>query len=309
MMVEHSSAIKKRKSAAVLPVMSVLVITPIWLVGLVSIGTFSQIVGSYLNMGDEATGKYIVQFSVSLTLLAYLCGFIRSMYTLTLLDNGEWWELRMFKPAMKKARALYYFSEIGTRALLSAAFIVHQFSINRLSTLLPPKLSANWLESLLSSLSRIYGSLGDPSLRPYDNKTFENIWIQVAVSGYFVFFLMLIWTLLTYNILKKYSKQYKKDSKKAMRELRAQRKTQIWAFFTGLVITTWIYIFSQAASGNNIFGYIPIEDIAIRRQIIAIGAIFGAAFSVMMLFRVFIPQTIKLVLHAFENTPFNSGRK
>lgn len=291
-LIELLEGIIRKESHAVLPIISVFIIIPIWLSGLSGIETFSSSVGSYLSLQNERVALLLVQLSVSLAMLVFICGFVRSMYTITLLDNGGWWELKYFSSAFKESNKEYYI-EIVLRILIGIAFLLHQSSINQLNSLSIMGGSSNIL--LPTSMYSIGAAFGFNSLEIASlgvNELYEVVWRNAALSGYVVFILIAVWTYLSNVVIKKYVNNLDEaERKKSLKDLKRQKRVQIIAFSCGMVTTTWIYIFSQIHSG-----YFSFIDSYSKHEVVAAMATAGSISSFIMLAAVFIPQVYRIII-------------
>jgi len=273
----------------VLPLLTVVIIIPIWLSGLESLDSITQGTKSYIGIGEDEFGGFYIELAVGLAVIVFICGFIRSMYTIVLLDKGDWWELKYFSDAHKQAHSKWYYGEIGLRVLVASSFIVHQSSINQLNII--PELEQGTLQSIPNSIYSIGAMFGFNDISFSDRaitEVYEELWFNAAISGYIVFFCILSWTVLAHRVIHLYLERCYGDGsdtyKSALRNLKKQKRTQVWAFILGILVTTWILIFSQIH--HELFN----KHEAQKFEVLAIFSIIGIAAAFVMIGRVFLPQ-------------------
>lgn len=108
------------------------------------------------DMKDNAVA--FLQIAVLITFSVFMSAFARSLYTVTLLDNGIWWRIVTFGDLLKRVPLSTRSAELILRAGVLFFFTLHQASINRLSAVVIPDARAEgmgWLAAVRSWIERL----------------------------------------------------------------------------------------------------------------------------------------------------------
>lgn len=286
----------------ILPILSVIVVIPVWLSGTVGLKSFSSDVGFYL-FSENNFG--LLQIAVQLAMVVYLIGFVRALYTMSLLDNGNWWGVSNYDKIHKSTALGYRVLELILRAFIGIVFTIHQSSINKLPYLDIFESDTDYLvPNTVFSIGATFGyeSTMMTNINFFD--LYEKLWLSVSLTGFIVYTLILIWTLLVARNIKVYlisnDRISLKEKNKTSQKLKKYTSIQVWAFFTGIIVSFWIMLFSQINTS-----FFENWEFFTKKYIIESVAFLGIIASLLMFIFVYIPQFLSIVRN-IKNRIINS---
>lgn len=198
---EHSRSSPQQSVILVqiIPFVTWLVSLPIMLVAIVNIGDIAE------NVNGSVSTKYLltstlIHVSILTTFTAFICGFARSFYTITLLDGGQWWEVRGFNRVFTHGPNHHRIAEGLIRFAIIATFIIHQINITNIMMLGQPSDTASQIqffqaiEEVILRFMNHFGVGGGMAVNQTDNILNSGGWGMVGVTGMIVFALIYLWS-------------------------------------------------------------------------------------------------------------------
>lgn len=272
----------KSGSISVVAILSLIIAYMLIIINISNLANYVDLIRASISKNASMISSLDFETSLaSITMLfttgIFMCAFARSLYTVSLLDSGIWWELEDFFERKKLGLKIWINFELISRALVLTLFTIHQICINSLSKHVESDSrleGIQWLARLrdyfnsakltehLTDFSLYFIGLFQHmpkiristelysfqmpnsiySLTSVQIQEFQHSILSLAMSTLLVSFFLAAWTISAWYVLGKDSK-----NKLIIKNIKTQR-TAIW---TLIGISFWLFHYSSLTVSND----------------------------------------------------------